>query len=181
PIPNNIRNEQLGISRIAISDRIKNAYKSKNVKFFISSSELDSYKAVIPIDEIHSFFDFSFYIRRKRSGTHNLPMKHFEDAIDELKQHSINTGFNILEIQKKVNEKGVYKTTCVLDKQLPRPNLYFGEGKYYLSNHGLKENNYAIKKRAKTNNINIVFNIKYIGEEKNIGLEELTKYIQDNY
>ena len=56
---------------------------------------------------------------------------------------------------------------------------YFAQNKYYLSDHGLKDNNYTIKKRAKTNNINLIFTLKYIGKEENIGLKYLVSYLKD--
>ena len=45
----------------------------------------------------------------------------------------------------------------------------------------LSDNEYRVKKRSLTNNMNIIFSLKYIGEKKNSDLNDFIKNVRDTY
>lgn len=147
-------------------------YKSKNSDFVITSTLLNGFKAIIPIDDIRKYFDVSAVIRRKRSGTNNVPQYRIESCINELKEYLDTLGLEISEITRS-------KKTLVQfnkDVNLKISERYFGDNFYLSPNRNGK--GYFLKTRAKANNLNVIFSLIYKGPNENIGVDLLESYIQ---
>lgn len=181
--PATITNSDIGVDKDTIANRVKEFYKGKDSRFFITSSKLGSYKAIIPVEYIDSVFDYGFTIRRKKSGTRQLALIRKDNAIKNLRIHSKNIGVKLTNVSSRINEKGARKTIVTFDKKISGNHKYFGlnhgigDYNFFLSDYDVKANIYEIKERSATNNINIIFNMKYIGVESNIGIDDLRNYI----
>lgn len=150
-------------------------YKNKDSHFIITSTKLQGYKAIFPIGEIQSYFDISAVVRRKRSGTAHVPRSRIEESLRELESHLKSYGLEIAET-KQLNGKLLVK----FNKEfvLKKSESYFGsELDLFLSPHIIGES-YYIKRTSKTNNLNVIFSLKYKGPEKNFGIDLLEGYIQ---
>lgn len=144
-----------------LSDWIKEHYSNKGSKFIITSSKLESYYAIIPINEIDIFFEIKAIMRHKRSGTVDVPNKEKSIVTKEIIKNLGKTAkFEILGKKLILN---------ISDKKIK--SNYFGQ--YYFSK--IAENKFRIVKRSNTNNLNIIFTLKYIGLEENNGLDKLLK------
>ncbi len=151
---------------------IKHHYQQKGVEYIITSTELDSFYQIVPLNNIHLFFLPSCILRRKKSGTSDIPIRdrliNEEKIIDNLKKLNIS----ILEI-KYLDKKMIIKT----DKKINKQDLTIDS--IFLSK--LSDNEYRVKKRSLTNNMNIIFSLKYIGEKKNGDLNDFIKNVRDTY
>jgi len=161
----------LEINQSLLSKWVAHHYETKGVDFIITSNSLDSFHAIIPISDMSSFFSFSCVLRKKRSGTRNIPKKGRDGIINLLNNHLKElklSNYNIVN-----EESGVYLTTAK-NTSIEKTNLYFNQ--FFLSIES--ENNYKIKKRASTNNPNVIFSLKYIGPKEDYGLNILEKYLE---
>jgi hypothetical protein len=166
----------ININPDVLSGWIINHYKSKDSQFVITSTKINDYKAILPIEHIQEYFQTSAAIRRKRSGTRDVAQSNLKSCLSELEEHLDNLN---LEISKVTKEPGtpLVKTLVEFNKEIEISvsNKYFGED-YFLSPN-TKGKGYYLKNRAKTNNLNVIFSLEYQGPEKNIGIDLLEKYI----
>jgi hypothetical protein len=138
---------------------VKRHYFNKDCKYIITSTKLDSFYAIIPLAEIDKYFEIKAVIRQKKSGTTDIPLKDKENVKNEIISHYgpnskfFNEGKKLI---LEINDEKVF-------------SLYFGS--YFLSR--VENNRYRIVKRSKTNNLNIVFTLKYKGPKTNFGLNYL--------
>jgi hypothetical protein len=161
----------LDLSQSMIANWVKEHYKHKGVEFIITSSGLNSFYAIIPISDVEKYFNFSGVLRRKRSGTRRVPKKDILNCIDVLKTHLNSNG--ILNYNIRNDGSTIYlilnsTSNCIGE------NLYFD--KYFLSSENQQK--YKVRVRANTNNLNVIFSLKYIGDKVNCGLEKIEKHIE---
>ena len=149
---------------------IKEHYKSKNSLFIITSEVLKGYKAIIPIDDLEKYFEISACLRRKKSGTSNVSKSGQNEAIIELKK-SIPHGEKIREVL--IGDK-IFIEFENKSKLISRANRNIGDS-YFLSPDNRGFGYYTLRKKSKTNNINVIFSLNYKGSKKNSGLDLLKK------
>lgn len=156
----------------ALAHWIIEHYKKKDSYFVITSTVLGSYKAIIPIDEINDYFDISAVVRRKKSGTSDVAQYKVDGCLKELESFIEKFGLEISEVSR------AKKTSVKFNKviELKKADRYFGEN-FFLSpnSDGVS---YRIKTKAKTNNVNVVFSLKYRGPHENMGNDLLQKFIE---
>ena len=167
----------IDIDKSILSSWIVEHYKSKDSYFVITSTKLNDYKVILPTEEIHQYFDVSAVIRRKRSGTGNVAKSKVNDCISKLKDHLYENNIGLKKINSINN-----KTIVELDgnNELEKSLRYFGEV-YYLSPTPQEPNKFTLKSRAKTNNINVIFSLKFTGKQVDFGIDLLDKYVSKFY
>ena len=154
----------LRISKKVLAEWIKKHYEEHDVKFIITSTEISNFNSsfikILPLEELENNFEINAVLRRKRSGTGDMPAKYYLEVNQLLKQ-KIGGDF-LLSKEGNFNYNGEN-----LDKS------YLGE-KFYICRDGA---GYQIKKRSKTNNPNIMFELRYNGIHKSEGLDKLKEFI----
>ena len=151
---------------------VREHYRRKDSHLIITSTKLNDYKVIVPIENINDYFDVSAVIRRKRSGTSYVAKRRIEHCVSELKQFATTRRLHIKEI---VQEKKPY-VVFHEDVSLTKTERYVGED-YFLSPK--KDGGYYLKTRSKTNNLNVIFSLHYVGPEENIGLDLLDEKIRN--
>ncbi|WP_423800759.1 hypothetical protein [Neobacillus sp. SAB-20_R2A] len=165
---------EIKLDKDVLVDWIQEHYKRKDSYFIITSNKLNDFKVILSIDDIQKYFYVSAVIRRKPSGTSEVPNYKIDSCLSELKKHINKFGVNIQKVSKGQGSS-FNKTLVEFDKnvELKRSERYFGE-EYYLSPI---RNGYNLKNRSKTNNLTVIFSLKYDGPEKNLGHDLLEKCI----
>lgn len=153
-----------------------NHYKNnKKSNFIISSSNLDGYHIIIPVEDIPKYFNISATVRNKKSGSRHLPKKLY-DVCNKLVYETMNNrGYSVSKIYS-ADKKYILK----LNKESTLSNhdlkFYLGQHELYLSDIG--NNEFAIKMCSTTNNTNIVFSLKLKDKTSyNLGLLEFKEYL----
>lgn len=157
---------------------IKEHYKAKNSKFIITSTSLDSNITIVPLEQLGQYFAVSACLRRKKSGSRNIPKSDFMLAERLVQDHLRNMRCKIKDIEKRDNR---FVVTLDSDTRLNKSKCYL-DNDMFISEDRLNSNRYIIKKLSKTNNANVVFSLRYIGnsnssEGLNLLKEELAKYM----
>jgi hypothetical protein len=137
----------------------------KGVEFIITSTELNSFYSIIPLENLKNYFNGEVTIRKKKSGTRPVPLKGLNPILEITKNH-FKKHTSIKSIALLQNE--IVVTPFV---ELNREELSFNDS-FYLSK---KESNYVVKIKSKTNNPNVIFSIVYKGERRDIGIEEVKR------
>ena len=153
---------------------IKNHYLKKGVEFLITSDSIDSFYSIIPLSRINDFFQVSCVIRKKKSGTSDIPIKD-RLGVEKLIKEYLKSINHLVENIHYDNKKMYLYTNRVINKS----ELTVSDS-IFLSKQ--EENfKYRIKKRSSTNNPNVIFSLKYTGDKKNSGLIYFKNHIIDNY
>ena len=158
------QNLELKCSNDILIKWVKEHYKNKGSLFFITSNTINGFNSIVPIDLIDKYFNITAVVRRKRSGTRSVPKRELGNVKNQTSTHLSNKGvkqYNLIE--ESNNLYLIMEDETNMDSKIK----YFGN--YFISETDISKK-YKIKVRAQTNNINIVFSIQYIGEQKNIGL-----------
>jgi len=126
------------------SDWIINYYKNKNVQFVVT--EFNNELIIFPIEKFNDYFEVKAVLRRKKSGSSNLPKKDLENIKSFFYDDKIiqeNKSFFLLSEKRNNKEK-----------------FSISNANYQLSL--TTKNKYKIRKLGKTNNPNIIFSVKCI-------------------
>jgi hypothetical protein len=150
-------------------DWVKTHYRQKATAFIMTSTRLHGCKRIVPIDQIEEYFHVRAVVRRKRSGSRHVPIKERSIVCDQLLRHSEKVGFTFTLGREK------RKTFAYIDQPMALRDLSFGDG-YYLSE--TRSNRYYIRKKSNTNNINVVFSLRYKGERKEEGWQYIRNFIE---
>lgn len=146
------------------SNWIKSYYKSKNVKYVITKF-MNNF-IILPIEKYDLYFNISSNLRRKTSGSSDLPNCY----INIFKKHLENNFEAPFEIIKN-GKKFFLKTSVCLDKykvNLSGIDIYIG-----------KDNeNLIIKKLGKTKNPTIIFSVESIAGQTEEDLIEFKKDLE---
>ncbi len=172
--------KQKGLN-VPVPDLIANNWivsnmENKNVKF-VASADYEGNKKVFPINEFNNFFDIKTILRRKKSGSREVPKKDYND----FKEH-IALKFSDYEYTFEVQDKKLYinlpldlkRSDCYIESEL------FSDGKsYFLSNKG--NGKYEARLTSSINNINIIFeiNLKYNNNLDKFTIQCLIDYINN--
>lgn len=170
--PEGQRAIEIIIEQNILANWIIEHYKSKSSQFIITSTKLGDYKAILPLNDLQEFFNVSAVIRRKKSGTADIPKSMINGCITELKNHLMNFKLDISSVSSLGKKTLIRLPNDIVLKKSERS---FGES-YYLSENSEGEG-YFIKKKSQTNNLNVIFSLKYIGPETNFGIDNLKGYI----
>jgi hypothetical protein len=148
---------------------IKYHYKAKGVTHLITSSKTsERYFSIIDINQINIHFKSKATLRIKRSGTRDIPSKNISGVMDIISEHLNKIGYiNEYTIEKKDKKLFIRTEKETLDKTYIEPNFYISKD---------DKKNYVIKLRSKTENLNIIFGLEYIGK-KNIGIENYIEFL----
>ena len=151
---------------------IDNFNKIKKYNYFLSHNENDEIK-LVHRNNFKKYFEVTPIIRRKKSGTDYLKNKNYKEVKDY-----IQTKLS-LKIQK--NNKGYF---IIIPNEYKKnyqkkKDRYFNikGNKFYLSP---VKNIFYIKKCSKTNNPNIIFEIKFSSKEKEDDLNNLINKIRNS-
>lgn len=128
---------------------IEEQYHLKGNQWIIASSQASSLNSssvcLIPANELRDNFEVSASLRRKKSGTRDAPKKNREHV-----KKIISTIWDEYDIEtdgkKTILRRDIGSHPCELPDNL------------YLSKKG--DNEYEIKVRSNTNNINVMFSLK---------------------
>ena len=125
--------------------RIIQYYQSnKNSPFIITGDLHTGFKAIFNCTQIDNFFDVKAVLRRKRSGTSDLPVKYRDNCIRIISEHLYSKGISITNTIAK--GKKLYIT---LDKETPSQYIDYGDFSIYLALESGAT--YRVKKRSNTN------------------------------
>lgn len=176
-IPKNQKGIEITLPNSILKEWITEHYSNKNSKFIMTSQNLNSYKAIIPFKDIEKHFNMTAILRRKKSGSHNIPKKHKESTKKIVENFIIKNNLKLINFKEEKD-----KLYVVIDSE----NMI--EEKYYLNDNTLflrrikeeNENKYIIKQLSQTNNLTVIFQLEYIGPHQNIGYQKFLDYILTN-
>ncbi len=154
---------KLKLNKNLMINWVKEHYSKKNVLFFIISRNVDKDFKIIRIDNIDKYFELSCVIRRKKSGSRDIPISKRELVIEKLVKHLKNE--NSLLIDYKFEGKSTIVTTNREPKE-----KYFGSKNFFLSK--IENNNYKIKSLSSTNNLTVIFSVDISLEIENDGVKD---------
>lgn len=155
------QNTQL-ISKSLLYGWIKEHYRKKNVSYFITSNELNSYYAFVELQDFDKYFDVNVTVRRKRSGTRNITTNSFPTVMRSLEIH-----LNSINVVQRTFKKLNNGWGVIVDRELNKSEQYYKL--FYLSREKDMDGIvYRVKRRSKTNNLNFIFEVNYIGQKSNI-------------
>lgn len=143
----------------------------KKYDFFLSKNKNDEIK-LVEVKNFKKYFDIIPIIRRKKSGSAHLNIKDYKKVETYIKK--------IIGIKIIKDKKGYFLT--IPDKQRNnfqrKSDRYFviGEDEFYLSP---KDNIHYIKKCSKTNNPNIIFEIRFSNTKKDDDLNLLLNSLKN--
>ena len=140
---------------------VKNFYKLKNVKYFITKVNSNNY-IIILLDNIDNYFNISAYYRVKKSGSSNITKNNF----DEIKSLLNNIDFTFVEKNGKI----FIKTKYNINEKL--------KGEIYTYQFKLIDKDlYEIRRLSNTNNPNVIFSIELIKKEQDEN--DLNLFLED--
>lgn len=151
--------------------------RNKDVEFIISVDNNDN-KKIFSLDQFNNFFNIKTTLRRKKSGSQNLPKTYYEDFKKQLEIKFSKYDYNLYTENNKLFLNlplDLSKNDCYIDSNI------LPEGKkYFLSNKG--NNKYEIKITSATNNPNIIFELSVKDDEDfdSYTIQCLIDYINDN-
>lgn len=128
--------------------------KNKNVEFIISVDS-NNKKKVFSLDQFNQFFNIKTILRRKKSGSQDIPKSYYDD----FKKH-LDSKFGKYKYSFSTKGKKLFlnipldlsKSECYIDSDV-LPN----RKRYFLSNKG--NCLYEVKLTSGTNNPNIIFEL----------------------
>ena len=128
--------------------------KNKNVEFIISVDNSGK-KRVFSVEDFINFFNIKTTLRRKKSGSQDLPKMYYDDFKKHLDMRFSKYNYELSPKGKKlflVLPLDLSRSECYIDSD------FLPEGKkYFLSNKG--NNTYEVKITSSTNNPNIIFEL----------------------
>lgn len=140
----------IGINSQVLFNWVKRVYSEKGVEWVIASSLYNNLNtmntALIPLNEIDSYFDISASFRLKQSGTSHLSMSRESDFKTHL--DCITTNYHL--------EKQGKKYLLQLNENI---GTNYISNEYFLSPTG-EDNTFYVKKRGSTKNANVMFSLK---------------------
>lgn len=136
---------------------IKNMYKKKGVKFFITHSTTSKY-VISPLDDISRYYSLSAIFRVKKSGSSNVA-KSSQEMVAQRIVESLNVSASQIEYGVKMR----VDSPLITDKQKIEINGYV----YMFSK--TPDGCFIIRRLSNTNNLNVIFSVSLKNES---GLSE---------
>lgn len=136
---------------------IKNMYKKKSVKYFITHSTSGKF-VIIPIDDFSKYYSIAATFRAKKSGSSNVA-KSSQEIVAQKIVESLNVSASQIEYGVKMR----VDSPLIADKQKIEINGYV----YMFSK--TPDGCFVIRRLSNTNNLNVIFSISLKNEN---GLSE---------
>jgi len=149
------------------AELVKEHYDRKNASFFVTSNLEDPQDfVIIPLESLEEAFNFQINLRRKKSGTRSIPASERE-AGESLAVSKLNELGISLKNTEVSGSKFLVRTNC--EYKVDRKDSYFSEphGDYFFAQVKDDLSTFEIKKRSRTNNINVVYGCEYNGVKNN--------------
>lgn len=136
---------------------IKNMYKNKGVKYFITHSTTGKY-VILPLDDISRYYSIGATFRAKKSGSSNVA-KSSQEMVAQRIVESLNVSASQIEYGVKMR----VDSPLIADKQKIEINGYV----YMFSK--TPDGCFIIRRLSNTNNLNVIFSVSLKNES---GLSE---------
>ena len=136
---------------------IKNMYKNKGVKYFITHSTTGKY-VILPLDDISRYYSIGATFRAKKSGSSNVA-KSSQEMVAQRIVESLNVSTSQIEYGVKMR----VDSPLIADKQKIEINGYV----YMFSK--TPDGCFIIRRLSNTNNLNVIFSVSLKNES---GLSE---------
>lgn len=136
---------------------IKNMYKNKGVKYFITHSTTGKY-VILPLDDISRYYSIGATFRAKKSGSSNVA-KSSQEMVAQRIVESLNVSASQIEYGVKMR----VDSPLIADKQKIEINGYV----YMFSK--TPDGCFVIRRLSNTNNLNVIFSVSLKNES---GLSE---------
>ncbi|MBE6327289.1 MAG: hypothetical protein E7077_09590 [Bacteroidales bacterium] len=136
---------------------IKNMYKKKGVKYFITHSTTGKY-VILPLDDISRYYSIGATFRAKKSGSSNVA-KSSQEMVAQRIVESLNVSASQIEYGVKMR----VDSPLIADKQKIEINGYV----YMFSK--TPDGCFVIRRLSNTNNLNVIFSVSLKNES---GLSE---------
>ena len=136
---------------------IKNMYKNKGVKYFITHSTTGKY-VILPLDDISRYYSIGATFRVKKSGSSNVA-KSSQEMVAQRIVESLNVSTSQIEYGVKMR----VDSPLIADKQKIEINGYV----YMFSK--TPDGCFIIRRLSNTNNLNVIFSVSLKNES---GLSE---------
>lgn len=148
----------------------------KKSAFFITGDIKTGHKAIFRCDELKNYFSISAVLRRKRSGTSDLPKKYRDSHLPKIAESLSNNSIYITNTNEKNNK--FYVTFNEEIKETSSKYITCEDFDIFLAPES--GSTYRVKKRSNTNNPNIMFelSLKFTLNE-DIGLETFSNYLNN--
>ncbi|AWZ49685.1 hypothetical protein C3495_13150 [Clostridiaceae bacterium 14S0207] len=146
----------------------------KKSAFFITGDIRTGHKAIFKCAELKNYFSISAVLRRKRSGTSDLPKKYRDSHLPKIDESLSNKSIYITDTDEKNNK--LYVTLNEEIKETSSQYITCEDFDIFLAAES--GSTYRVKKRSNTNNPNIMFelSLKFTLNE-DIGLEKFNNYL----
>lgn len=131
---------------------IKNMYKKKGVKYFITHSTTGKY-VILPLDDISRYYSIGATFRAKKSGSSNVA-KSSQEMVAQKIVESLNVSASQIEYGVKMR----VDSPLIADKQKIEINGYV----YMFSK--TPDGCFIIRRLSNTNNLNVIFSISLKNE-----------------
>lgn len=157
------------LSQTEMAQRIIYHYEITKQSPFIITGEGSNFY-VFPTKELEKYFDIQCVIRRKKSGSRNIPL----GKLEEIKSLILKMGYNsatFIYKKKKLFIKGdhdLYKEKIDIDDY--EDVVYFSKFE--------KEGN-VVKILSKTNNVNVIFTLTLKTQHPGNQINKLIEYIKN--
>ena len=146
----------------------------KKSEFFITGDLKTGHKAIFRRDKLKDFFSISAVLRRKRSGTSDLPKKYRETHLPIIKS-TLSTSNIFIDTTKKTDKK-LYITLNEEIKDTSSQYIQCEDFDIFLAQES--GSTYRVKKRSNTNNPNIMFELSLKFKlNEDIGLNDFEEYL----
>lgn len=146
----------------------------KKSAFFITGDIKTGHKAIFKCDELKNYFKISAVLRRKRSGTSDLPRKYRASHLPKIDESLSNNSLYIINTNEENNK--LYVTLNEEIKETTCQYITCEEFDIFLAQES--GSTYRVKKRSNTNNPNIIFELSLkFSLNQDMGLEEFNNYL----
>lgn len=124
-------------------------YETSNIKFIITGNKDN--KIILPIENIDKYFEIKCFIRRKKSGSRNLPKSNYQ-LISDYIEKNIDNNFNIFNVDKNFYAE--------FNNQIKNDIKFEINDDIYMISPLVNKNICNIRKLGKTNNPTVIFSLK---------------------
>ncbi|QPJ86418.1 hypothetical protein HH195_11130 [Sarcina sp. JB2] len=146
----------------------------KKSEFFITGDIKTGHKAIFKCNELKNYFSISAVLRRKRSGTSDLPKKYRKTHLPLINESLSNKSIFITNTTEKSS-----KFYITLNKEIKETSAQYitcDEFDIFLAPED--DYTYRVKKRSNTNNPNVMFELSLkLTLNEDIGLDEFADYL----
>ena|GEM_PF-5129227 len=154
-----------------IINRITSFYKKEKETEHLITIDNQGRYVILNVDDLSLYFDIECQLRRKKSGSQNIPKSAYQEVEEVMKSFAAANNIKNYKIMADVHDYLKFITTDKRD---------FGQKKLQMNSFTLyilkrRGNEYILRKLSATNNPNIIFTLKL---KKNHPGTQLTSFIK---